>query len=133
MIVPNADLISGHLVNWTHSDARRRLKLVVGAGYAHDPKEVTRVLTRVVRSQPGVLSDPPPDVLCVGFGDSSIDFAVRAWTGGYLDAIQVKSKLAARVYAALEREGIEMPFPQRDLHLRTVSEEASRQLRDEAE
>jgi len=131
VIVPNSDLISGHLVNWTHSDARRRLKLVVGTAYAHDPVEVTRVLTKVVQSQPGVLNEPPADVLCTGFGSSSVDFTVRAWTAGYLDAIQIKSTLAARVYAALEREGIEMPFPQQDLHLRTISEEASRRLNGE--
>lgn len=131
VIVPNADLIAGHLVNWTHTDARRRLKLVVGTGYQHAPADVIPVLMEVVRSQPGVLGDPPPDVLCVGFGDSSIDYAIFGWTGGYLDAIRIKSQLALRVYAALSREGIQIPFPQQDIHIVSVSEEAAKRLGDE--
>ena len=133
VIVPNSDLISDQLVNWTHSDARRRLNLEVGAAYAHDPAQVAQILLRVVRSQPGVLNDPPPDVLCEGFGDSSIEFVIRAWTPGYLDAILIKSRLAVRVYEALAAEGVEIPFPQRDLHLRSLSEDAAKLLRDEAE
>lgn len=131
VIVPNADLISGHLVNWTLTDARRRLELTIGTGYQHKPQDVIRILERVVRSQPGVLNDPQADVLCTGFGDSSIDFSIRAWTAGFLDAIQIKSRLALRVYAALEREGIEIPFPQRDLNIRTLPEELSRRLSPE--
>ncbi|MEZ4340762.1 MAG: mechanosensitive ion channel, partial [Sandaracinaceae bacterium] len=133
VIVPNADLIAGRLVNWTLSDARRRLELTVGTTYAGSPDVAREVLLKVVRSQSGVLHDPPADVICVGFGDSSVDFSIRAWTAGYLDAVQVKSRLAMRVHAALEREGIEIPFPQRDLHLRSVAKEAAERLRDEAE
>lgn len=133
VIVPNADLISGHLVNWTLSDARRRLELTVGTTYAGSPERAREVLLKVVRSQPGVLHDPPADVVCTGFGDSSVDFSIRAWTGSYLDAVQIKSRLAMRVHAALEKEGIEIPFPQRDLHLRSIAPEAAERLRDEAE
>ncbi|MCB1185419.1 mechanosensitive ion channel, partial [bacterium] len=132
-IVPNSDLISGQLVNWTHSDARRRLELVVGTSYGASPERVLGILMKVVRTQPGVMSDPPADVLCIAFGESSIDFAIRAWTAGYLDAIQIKSRLALRVYEALEKEGIEIPFPQRDFHLRTVYPEAAEALRNPPE
>jgi len=133
VIVPNSDLISDQLVNWTLTDARRRLQLEVGVAYAHDPATVAQILSRVVRTQPGVMNDPPADVLCEGFGDSSVDFVIRAWTPGYLDAIFIKSRLAVRVYEALAAEGIEIPFPQRDLHLRSLSDDAARLLRDEAE
>ncbi|MGE0784154.1 MAG: mechanosensitive ion channel domain-containing protein [Sandaracinaceae bacterium] len=129
VIVPNADLISGRLVNWTLDDPRRRMHLAVGVAYSHDPKAVMAILQKVARSSPGLLSDPAPDVICTGFGDSSIDYEIRAWTPGYLEAIRAKSLLAERVYEALGNEGVEIPFPQRDLHLRSVSGEALAQLR----
>ncbi len=120
VIVPNAELISGQLVNWTLTDARRRVELAVGTGYAHDPREVKPILERVARTQPGALSEPKPEVLCTGFGESSIDFAIRVWTADFAAGIRVKSELAQRVYAALTEAGIEIPFPQRDLHLRSI-------------
>lgn len=120
VIVPNAELISGQLVNWTLSDARRRVELTVGTGYAHDPREVKAILEKVARTQPGVLSDPRPDVLCTGLGESSIDFAIRVWTPDFGSGSRVRSELAQRVYAALGEAGIEIPFPQRDLHVRSI-------------
>jgi small-conductance mechanosensitive channel len=120
VIVPNAELISGQLVNWTLTDARRRVELVVGTGYAHDPREVKPILEKVARTQPGVLSDPAPDVICTGLGESSIDFAIRVWIADFGSGSRVKSELAQRVYAALVEAKIEIPFPQRDLHLRSV-------------
>ncbi len=128
VIVPNADLIAGRLVNWTLSDARRRLELVVGTDYDVPPERARDVLMQVVRTQPGVIHDPPPEVICIGFGESSVDFAIRAWTGGYLDAIDITSRLALRVHAALAKEGIEIPFPHRDVYLRNISPEAVRRI-----
>jgi potassium efflux system protein len=129
VIVPNADLISSHLINWTLSDQRRRSSLVIGTGYQHPPREVIPILLRVVRTQPGVLLDPPPDVLCSGFGDSSIDYEVRFWAASYLEAITARSDLAVRVYDTLDQHGIEIPFPQRDVTLRKIEEQAAESLR----
>ncbi len=122
VIVPNADLVSGKLINWTLSDTRRRLELVVGAAYHHDPKEVMAVLRRVVGRQRGLLHDPPVEVICTAFGDSAIEYTVRAWTQGYLEAIEAKSRLAAAVYAEFARQDIEIPFPQQDLHIKSMPE-----------
>lgn len=133
VIVPNAGLISGRLVNWTLTDARRRLELVVGTSYAGSPERARALLLEVASSPPGVLHDPPPDVICVGFGDGSVDLAIRAWTAGYREAIQIESRLAVRVHAALEREGIEIPFPQLALHLRSVSPEVAKEPRADVE
>ncbi|MFK7988081.1 MAG: mechanosensitive ion channel domain-containing protein [Sandaracinaceae bacterium] len=119
VIVPNAELISGQLINWTLTDARRRVDMAIGTGYQHDPGEVKRILQRVLYRQPGILSDPPPEVLCTGFGDSSIDFVLRFWTTEYVEGVRLKSRLAERVYRALDEHGIEIPYPQRDVHLRT--------------
>ena len=120
VIVPNSDLISGQLVNWTLTDSHRRVELAVGTGYAHDPKDVKPILEEVARTQPGALTNPKPEVLCTGFGDSSIDFAIRVWSVDFTSGIRIRSELAQRVYAALDEAGIEIPFPQRDLHLRSV-------------
>jgi small-conductance mechanosensitive channel len=119
VIVPNSQLISDQLINWTLTDARRRVELDVGTAYRHDPTEVKAILEQVVRTTPGIVSDPPPEVLCLGFGDSAIDFRIRFWTGDYIGAIHLQSALAQRVYRALDEQGIEIPFPQRDLHVRT--------------
>ena len=117
VIVPNSDLISGQLINWTHSDRRRRVDLAIGTGYQHDPAEVLPILLRAARSQPGILRDPAASVMCVGFGDSSIDFSVRVWTPDFASAVEIRSQLAQRVYAALGEADIEIPFPKRDVHL----------------
>lgn len=117
VIVPNSALVSGTLINWTLSDTRRRLELVVGASYAHDPARVIQVLREVVGRQRGLLHMPPPEVICTSFGDSSIDYAVRAWCVGYLEAIEAKSLLASAIHAEFAKQGIEIPFPQRDLHV----------------
>ena len=117
VIVPNADLISSQLVNWTLSDHRRRIELVVGTGYQHPPKEIVEILRTTVASQPGVLPDPEPSVICVGFGESSVDFSIRAWTADFSSALEVRSQLAQRVYDVLEDKGIEIPFPKRDVRI----------------
>ncbi|MFT5357378.1 MAG: potassium efflux system protein [Polyangiales bacterium] len=117
VIVPNSALVSGTLINWTHSDARRRLELTVGASYAHDPTEVMKVLRQVVGGQSGLLHMPPPEVICTAFGDSSIDYSVRGWCVGYLEAIEAKSLLAGAIHAEFAKQGIEIPFPQQDVHI----------------
>jgi small-conductance mechanosensitive channel len=118
--VPNADLISGNLVNWTLTDARRRVDIPIGTAYRHDPSEVKAILEGAIRHQPGVLNDPPPEVLVSGFGDSSIDFNIRVWTGSYVEGVRIQSALAQRIYKVLEEHEIEIPFPQRDLHVRSL-------------
>ncbi|MEM9860309.1 MAG: mechanosensitive ion channel domain-containing protein [Myxococcota bacterium] len=122
VIVPNSDLVSGRLINWTLSDEKRRIDLIVGAAYRHDPKEVMAILRRVVFTQDGVLQDPMPEVLCTSFGDSAIEYTVRAWATGYLNAIEVHSRLAAAVHEAFAEANIEIPFPQQDLYIKSAPE-----------
>jgi potassium efflux system protein len=77
------------------------------------------------RETPGVAQQPAPDVLFTGFGASSLDFVVRAWTSDFDAWPQIRSDVATRIHAALENAQIQIPFPQRDLHLRSVSQEAA--------
>ena len=118
VIVPNANLISAEVINWTLSDERRRMELPVGVAYGTDPKMVIDLLIEVAEGHPDVLDDPEPAALFLGFGDSSLDFQLRAWTRD--DHVRVSSELLVAINSALADAGIEIPFPQRDLHLRSV-------------
>jgi len=122
VIVPNGDLISQQVTNWTLSDRLRRMEVVVGVKYGTDPQRVIDLLLETVTRHPEVLGDPEPVALFQGFGASSLDFVVRAWTASE-SWWTVNSDLAVAVNNALKEADIEIPFPQRDLHLRTVSPE----------
>jgi small-conductance mechanosensitive channel len=128
VVVPNGALLSQNLVNWTLSDMRRRIDVNVGVAYGTDPKRVIELLVEVARTTPGVSVLPDPLVLFTGFGASSLDFVVRCWTDDYGESVAIRSDLAVRVHDALMAAGIEIPFPQQDLHLRSVSPEARRML-----
>jgi small-conductance mechanosensitive channel len=118
VIVPNATLISDNLVNWTLSDDRRRMEIPVGVAYGSAPAEVIELLTGVARAHDEVMEDPEPVTIFTGFGDSALDFELRAWTTG--DFVTIASDLRVGIDRSLAEHGIEIPFPQRDLHLRTV-------------
>ena len=118
VIVPNATLISDNLVNWTLSDDRRRMDISIGVAYGLSPAQVIELLTSVARAHKEVLRDPEPAAIFTGFGDSALDFELRAWTRG--SHVTVASDLRLGIEKVLAKRGIEIPLPQRDLHLRTV-------------
>jgi small-conductance mechanosensitive channel len=119
VIVPNADLISAQVVNWTHRDEQRRVDIPVGVAYGTDPQKVIDLLVEVAKAHPEVFEDPEPTALFSQFGASSLDFQLRAWTVR-ARFLSVDSELRVAVNRALSEAGIEIPFPQRDLHLRSV-------------
>jgi len=123
VIVPNATLISGNLTNWTLSDRTRRFDLLVGVAYGTDPQRVIDLLRDAAASVPGVLANPAPVVLFQSFGDSALNFEVRAWTARFEEWVVIHSQVAVAVNAALKAAGIEIPFPQRDVTLRFPSPE----------
>jgi potassium-dependent mechanosensitive channel len=116
IIVPNAQLITQEVTNWTRSDKLRRVELPVGVSYGAAPKKVIEVLEQVARAHPNVLRYPPPQALFLGYGDSSINFELRAWSD-FVDSVQVRSDLAAAVYDAVIAAGLSFPFPQREVRL----------------
>jgi small-conductance mechanosensitive channel len=128
VIVPNGDLISGRVINWTLSDQKRRVEIPVGVAYGSDPQRVIDILGEVAQRHPDTLEDPPPATHFVGFGDSSLDFMIWAWTGRLDRWWQMRTEILTEAYAALGEAGIAIPFPQRDLHLKTVQEAAARAL-----
>ena len=126
VIVPNATLISDNLINWTLSDTRRRMEIQVGVAYGSPVTRVIELLTAVARAHGEVLEDPEPVTIFTGFGASSLDFELRAWTTG--DFVAIASDLRVGIDRTLSEHGIEIPVPQRDLHLRTVDTQVAERL-----
>jgi potassium-dependent mechanosensitive channel len=120
VIVPNATLISTEVTNWTLSDRRRRIELGVGVAYGTSPPQVIDLLLAAVRGRAGVLESPAPVALLVRFGESAVEFTLRFWTADFDRWQALASEVMIEVHASLGRAGIEIPFPQRDLHLRSL-------------
>ncbi len=126
VIVPNANLVSSEVINWTLSDPRRRVSVPVGVAYGTDPERVIDLLLRAAREDSDILEHPAPTALFLGFGESSLDFSLRAWTAQSHTYEQVRSELALGVNAALVEAGVKIPFPQRDLHVRSTDSGAGK-------
>jgi len=124
VIIPNASLISENVTNWTLSHDHRRMVIPVGVAYGADPEKAAQLIVDVANDQKDVDANPGPTCLFVGFGDSSLDFQLRAWTAGSA-FMGVASDLRFAIVRKLAEAGIEIPFPQRDLHLRTADPEAA--------
>jgi small-conductance mechanosensitive channel len=125
VIIPNATFISSNVTNWTLSEAKRRLELPVGVAYGTDPKLMKALLERPAVQHPDVLTSPEPAVFFKGFGESSLDFELQFWVMQESNTIKVKSEVALEVMRLLNEAAIEIPFPQRDLHLRGVDPAAA--------
>jgi small-conductance mechanosensitive channel len=117
MIVPNAQLVTERVTNWTLSDRQRLIELPVGVSYSAHPKKVMEMLELVAQAHPQVLRQPPPRAFFTGFGDSAINFELRAWTDQFEQWFQIRSELATAVYDAGPAAGISFPFPQREVRL----------------
>jgi potassium efflux system protein len=121
LVVPNKEFVTGRLVNWSLSDAVLRVEIPVGVAYGSDTEKVIRVLRVVAEKNENVLEDPKPYVLFRGFGDSSLSFELRAFSPDVAHYINIVHELHMEIDRAFRAEGIEIAFPQRDLHLRSVT------------
>jgi len=128
VIVPNGMLISDKVTNWTLSDERRRIELDVGVDYGTPAQRVIDLLIGVAKANPGVMKDPEPHAYFVNFGDNALLFKLRVWVELTDRGYSTLSELAVAVQEALEQAGIGVPFPQRDLHLVSVSPKAALDL-----
>jgi len=124
VVVPNGTLLAGNLTNWTLRDRSRRIELTLGVGYGADPSQVLALLLKTAGQIKGVVLHPEPSAFFTGFGKSALEFSVRVWTFDFDNWFAIRSELATQVHRALTEAGIEIPFPQTDLHLRSVSPEA---------
>ena len=98
----------------------RPVELSLGVAYGSAPRAVQSILFDVARRIAGISSDPAPVVLFMGFGESSLDFCVRAWTDSFDQAQAIRSELAIAIHDALQAAGIDIPFPQRDVYIRSI-------------
>jgi potassium efflux system protein len=122
LIVPNKEFVTGRLINWTLSDSVLRVDLPVGIAYGSDTNRAIDVLSEVARESWRVLNDPPPQVLFLGFGDSSLSFELRVYIRNVSNLLPVTHELHMNIDKAFREAGIEIAFPQRDLHLRSLPE-----------
>jgi potassium efflux system protein len=120
VIVPNSNLISNQVINWTLSSQWRRVDIPIGVAYGTDPERVIKLLVGVAQSHPGVLLERPPMAFFMGFGESALKFELRFWSDRQDAWFQLQSDVTVAVAKAIEEAGIDIPFPQRDLHLRSI-------------
>ncbi|MDN3205566.1 mechanosensitive ion channel family protein [Algoriphagus sediminis] len=119
IILPNGDLLSQSLINWTLSDKRRRIELIIGVAYGSDMPTVQKVLEEVLKRDL-ILKDPPAKVFMQEFGDNSVNFRLLFWVGNMDIWLDLRSEVMNDIFKAFKENNIEIPFPQRDLYLKSV-------------
>jgi len=132
LIVPNSRFLNDEVVNFTRSDTRVRVRVEVGVSYDADPREVEQALLSAAH-HPLLLEDPPARVGFVDFGDSSLDFVLLAWTEEPISRLGIASDLRYNIWYALKERNIEIPFPQRDIHVRSITMSQAEALAPDAQ
>ncbi|MFC1763682.1 mechanosensitive ion channel domain-containing protein, partial [Planctomycetota bacterium] len=128
LIVPNKEFVTGQLVNWTLTDTVMRKEFVVGIAYGSDIAKAEKTLYAVAHANPLVLKEPPPLVIFQGFGSSSLDFELRVYLTGMDQYVQAWHQINCAIDTAFRAAGIEIAFPQQDLHLRSIDPSAVQML-----
>jgi small-conductance mechanosensitive channel len=119
IIVPNSQFVSSNIVNWSYGDLRVRLDIDVGVSYGSELDLVLKSLKEVALENANVLKEPEPDVLLREFGDSSWNMRLRAWIDNPKRHHAIRSEINCAIVRKFREKGIEIPFPQRDLHVRS--------------
>jgi potassium efflux system protein len=122
IIVPNSLLVSEKVTNWSLTSTLCRLSVPVGVAYGSDVALVLKILSEVGGQVAEIMADPPPSPLFKGFGDSSLDFELRVWISDVKNRMAVQSEICRYIDRRFRAEGVEIPFPQRDLHIRSAAE-----------
>ena len=122
LIIPNKDLITGRIVNWTLSDSTNRLTLNVGVAYGTDTRKACQIIEQICAQHENLLVDPAPVVTFEGFGDSTLNIVIRCFLGILDNRLATIHELNTTINDRFKTEGIEIAFPQRDLHIRSLPE-----------
>lgn len=120
IIVPNSKFITENVVNWKFNGAKVRFRSPIGVAYGSDLREIEKLLLEVAKAEDEVLDDPAPVVRFIEFGDSSLNLELRAWTSSAVDRKgRLISALNFEIYEKFHENDVEIPFPQRGLHIRS--------------
>ncbi len=120
VIVPNSDIINTRVINWSLNNKSVRLNFPVGVSYQEDPEIIRKLLIEVANENSGVLNDPATNVLFDEFADSSLNFILQVWTSDFSDTPAIlKSQLYFEIFKKFKEHNIEIPYPQRDIHLKS--------------
>jgi len=118
ILLPNEDLVTQRVINWSHSNDQVRLEVPFGVSYASDPHAVRKIAIAAVTDIPRVMQTPGPSCHIVKFGDSSLDFVLRFWIPDPIKGTSnIRSEVMLALWDAFKREGIEIPYPVRDVRL----------------
>ena len=122
LVIPNSDLITNKVINWTRSDRLARIKVPVGVAYGSDVPLVMKILQQCATENESVAKSPEPRVIFMGFGDSSLDFELRAHILDIDNWFVTRTELFQEIEQKFRESGVQIPFPQRDLHIHSVDE-----------
>lgn len=122
LIIPNKTFITSDVINWTLSDSILRVIIPVGVSYSSDVDKVESLLRKVAKKNKIVLDDPQPQIMFRKFGDSSLEFEMRVYIPNIDYFVPIQHELHNAIYKIFKKEGIEIAFPQRDLHLRSIGD-----------
>jgi small-conductance mechanosensitive channel len=121
IIVPNSEFVTTRVTNWTANDRCVRFSVPVGVAYASNPEQVRDLLLEVARNHRDVLAEPAPEVIFESFGDSSLNFVLRVFSVNQVETpLRLRSELYFSIFRVFVEHDIEMPFPQRDVHVRSI-------------
>ncbi|MEQ9302257.1 MAG: mechanosensitive ion channel [Cyclobacteriaceae bacterium] len=130
IIVPNSEFISKQVINWSHNDRNIRFRIPVGVSYNEDPEKIKAILLSVADDNPNVLKNPSPQVIFDEYGDSSLNFMLAVWTSTHIARPRIlKSDLYFEIFKRFKTAGVEIPFPQRDIHIRSTVETQTNEIK----
>lgn len=120
IIVPNSKFINDNVINWSHNDRSIRVHYPVSVSYKEDPEKVKEIVLNIASNHPDVLKEPAPAFWFVEYGDNSLNFELVLWTSTFIQKpVVLKSELYYIIFKEFAKHNIEIPFPQRDIHIRS--------------
>jgi potassium efflux system protein len=122
VIIPNGDMISHHVINWTLSNNNRRIEIIVGVAYGSDIDKVKKILKDMLCGRDDIMTDPAPSVFLHNLNESSVDFRMFFWAADISTWLELKSRVLADIYLKFAAEGIEIPYPTTDINLHLKDE-----------
>lgn len=117
VIVPNGDLISQHVINWTLSNSNRQVELIIGVAYGTEIQKVLDLLKKLLAHREDIMMSPAPSVYVHALNESSVDFRILFWVADISQWVAVKSRVLTEIYDLMKQNNIEIPYPQRDINI----------------